>query len=160
MAYNNSDVKNKNGFLTRLKIKFGKSLAKSFPLNKMRVFGLRLCGFEIGNKVYVGPDLVVASIISDDSCHLKIEDRVAIGPRVTLVLSSDANWSNLMETIQPVTGKIILEQDCWLGAGVIILPNVTIGKGAIVGAGAVVNKNVEAGTIVGGVPAKYIKHVK
>ena len=46
---------------------------------------------------------------------------------------------------------------CWLGAGVVVDDGVTIGRDAIVGAGAVVNKNVEDYAIVGGVPAKFIK---
>jgi acetyltransferase-like isoleucine patch superfamily enzyme/GR25 family glycosyltransferase involved in LPS biosynthesis len=52
---------------------------------------------------------------------------------------------------------IIIEDDVWLGAGVKVLDGVTIGKGAIVAAGAVVTKNVLPNTIVGGVPAKFIK---
>lgn len=47
----------------------------------------------------------------------------------------------------------------WIGANVTILPGVTIGDGAIVAAGAVVAKNVEPNTIVGGIPAKFIKNI-
>jgi len=54
-------------------------------------------------------------------------------------------------------GKIIIQDDAWIGAGAIILPNVTIGKGAVVGAGAVVTKDVPPYTVVAGVPAKEIK---
>lgn len=48
----------------------------------------------------------------------------------------------------------------WIGANVTLLPGVCIGEGAIIAAGAVVNKNVEPFTIVGGVPAKFIKNVE
>ena len=145
------------GFLSKVKKKLGKSLAKSFPLNSVRVLGLKLCNFEVGEKVYIGQDLIVASVISEESCHLQIGNRVAIGPRVTIILSSDANWSNLMKKIQPIKGTIILKNDCWIGTGAIILPRVTIGECAIVGAGAVVTKDVEAYTVVAGVPAKLVK---
>jgi acetyltransferase-like isoleucine patch superfamily enzyme len=47
--------------------------------------------------------------------------------------------------------------DCWVGANCIIMPGVTIGDGAVIAGGSVVTKNVEAFTIVGGVPAKIIK---
>lgn len=47
----------------------------------------------------------------------------------------------------------------WIGANVTILPGVSIGDGAILAAGAVVNKDVEANTVVGGIPAKMIKHI-
>jgi acetyltransferase-like isoleucine patch superfamily enzyme len=159
MAYSNKITAEPNGFITRIKIKFGKKLAKKFPLNRIRTAGLRLCGFQVGKQVYIGEDLIVASIISNKSCNLEIQDRVAIAPRVTLVLSSDANWSNLMDDIDPVAGTIVLEEDCWLGTGVIVHPNITIGKRAIVASGAVVTKDVPPNTVVAGVPARFLKNV-
>lgn len=159
MTYTANTTFKQVSIFIKLKRKLGKFIAKSFPNNAIRVLGLKLCGFEIGEKVYIGNDLIVASILSENSCHLKIKDRVAIGPRVTLLLSSDANWSNLMTSIEPIKGSIILEEDCWLGAGVIIMPNITVGKSSIVGAGAVVTKNVPPNTIVAGVPARVIKNL-
>lgn len=160
MVYTNKSEFKKIPFLLRFKTKIGKLFAQYFPHNKIRIFGLRLCGFEVGNKVYIGQDLIVASIISERSCNLIIGNRVAIGPRVTLLLSSDANWSKLMEFIKPIKSTVRLEDDCWIGAGVIIMPGITIGRSAIVGSGAVVNKNVAPYTIVAGVPAKFLKMVK
>lgn len=59
---------------------------------------------------------------------------------------------------QGITKKgITIEDDVWIGTGCKILDGVTIGKGAVIAAGAVVNKDVQAYTIVGGVPAKIIK---
>jgi maltose O-acetyltransferase len=55
---------------------------------------------------------------------------------------------------------VIIEDDVWIGARVIILPGVKIGKGSIVGAGAVVTKDVEPYSIVAGVPAKLIRKRK
>jgi acetyltransferase-like isoleucine patch superfamily enzyme len=52
---------------------------------------------------------------------------------------------------------IEIEDDCWLGAGVIILPGVKIGRAAVLGAGAVVTRDVAAGDVVGGVPARAIR---
>lgn len=150
----------KLSFIKMIKIKLGKYLAKSFPFNKVRIFGLRICGFSVGNKVYIGEDLIIASPISEKSCNLIIGDRVAIAPRVTIVLSSDANWSRLMENIEPVKSTIKLNDDCWIGAGAIILPGVNVGKMSIIGAGAVVTKDVDDYTIVAGVPAKIIKTMK
>ena len=149
----------KNNFFKKISIKIGKHLCKNFPILKIRILGLKLCGFSVGKKVYVGQDLIVVSMISEKSVNLCIEDRVAIAPRVTIVLDSDANWSNLNNFIKPVRGSVILKNDCWLGTGVIILPNVTIGEYSIVAAGSVVTKNVEPYTIVGGVPAKEIKKI-
>lgn len=52
--------------------------------------------------------------------------------------------------------SITIEDDVWIGANAIIMPNVTVGRGSIVGAGAVVTKDVKPFTIVAGVPAKQI----
>jgi len=54
--------------------------------------------------------------------------------------------------------KVIIEDDVWLGRNAVVLPGVTIGKGAIVGASSVVTKDVQAYDIVGGAPAKKIKN--
>lgn len=147
-------------FFRRLKTKVGKLLAQFFPYNRIRIYGIKLCGFKVGKDVYIGQDLIVASIISENSCNLIIGDRVAIGPRVTILLSSDANWSNLMNKIEPIKGEVVLENDCWIGAGAIIMPNVTIGNSAIVGSGAVVTKNVDPLTVVVGVPARMHKKIE
>lgn len=55
------------------------------------------------------------------------------------------------------TKPVILENNVWLGRNVVVLPGITIGEGAIVGANAVVTKNVAPYTIVGGIPAKEIR---
>lgn len=54
---------------------------------------------------------------------------------------------------------IHIGKNVWIGANATVLPGVTIGDGAIVAAGAVVNRDVPENTVVGGVPAKVIKHL-
>ena len=55
--------------------------------------------------------------------------------------------------------RVHICENVWIGAGATILPGVTVGKNAVVAAGAVVTKNVEPNTIVGGNPAKFIKNI-
>jgi len=63
--------------------------------------------------------------------------------------------------IQPsIKGKIVLEEDVWLGCNVVVLKGVRIGRGAIVGAGAVVTKSIPSEEIWGGVPARFISNRK
>lgn len=140
--------------------KIGRMLASSFPLNRVRVAGLRWAGYVVGYKVYIGTNFILAAMNSATGDGLEIGDRVSIAPNVTLVLSSDANYSRLVEQILPVRGFVKLEKDCWIGAGAIILPNVTVGECAIVGAGSVVTRDVEPFTVVAGVPAKRIKLIE
>jgi acetyltransferase-like isoleucine patch superfamily enzyme len=155
MAYGNFET-NSSGILARVKMKVFKSLASSFPLNKLRISCLRMAGFKVGHQVYIASGTIFVTASSESKQELLIEDRVAIAPRVTFILASDANWSKVNDYISPIRGNIILRNDCWIGAGVIILPNVEIGECAVVAAGAVVTKDVKPYTIVGGVPAKEI----
>jgi phosphonate metabolism protein (transferase hexapeptide repeat family) len=53
--------------------------------------------------------------------------------------------------------RVVIGNDCWIGHGAIILPNVSVGDGAVIAAGAVVSRNVTPYTIVGGVPARPIR---
>jgi acetyltransferase-like isoleucine patch superfamily enzyme len=55
--------------------------------------------------------------------------------------------------------SVLVKRNAWIGASATILPGVTIGENAIVAAGSVVNKNVAANTITGGVPARIIKTI-
>ena len=56
-------------------------------------------------------------------------------------------------------GSVHIKRNVWIGAGATILPGVTVGENSIVAAGAVVTKDVPDNTIVGGVPAKWIKNL-
>jgi acetyltransferase-like isoleucine patch superfamily enzyme len=55
------------------------------------------------------------------------------------------------------TAPVVIEDDVWIGIGAVILQGVRIGRGSIIGAGAVVNRDVESGTVVAGVPAREIR---
>lgn len=59
-----------------------------------------------------------------------------------------------------VWGGVKIKDDVWIGAGAIILSGVTIGECSVIGAGAVVTKDVEPYTVVAGVPARKIKDIK
>ena len=118
------------------------------------------------NNVYIGSP---GSVIIGRDCQINeyaflqgavIGDNVMIAPYVALISNKKEIHTNdiLMSTVAKKKGlKVIIEDDVWIGRNAIIMPGITIGRGSIVGAGAVVTKDVETFSVVGGVPAKLIK---
>ncbi len=107
---------------------------------------------RIGKTVQINENVVLQNVT--------IGNYVMIAPNVA-IMSLSHNFSN---TSIPMVlqgnskeKEVVIEDDVWLGRNVIILPGVTIGKGSIVAAGAVVSKDVRPYSIVGGVPARLIK---
>lgn len=112
---------------------------------------------EIGDNSDIGLDAYIAGI--DRGGELVIGNNVMMAPHVT-ILTLSHNYDNPEIPINQQGSyptKVIIDDDVWIGYRAIILPNITIGKGAIIGAGAVVTHNVPPYKIVGGVPAKIIK---
>jgi len=93
-----------------------------------------------------------------DNAPIRIGAGVMIGPNVQIYTAAHALEADErlqgVETALPVT----IEDRVWIGGGAILLPGVTIGREAIVGAGAVVSKDVPAGARVVGNPARILPH--
>nr|WP_193331329.1 acyltransferase [Pseudoalteromonas ulvae] len=91
--------------------------------------------------------------------EIEIGDNVLIGPEVIIYSQNHIFLSHekLINEQGYDKHKVIIENNVWIASRVTILPGVKIGAGAIVAAGSVVTSNVEPYTIVGGVPAKFIK---
>jgi galactoside O-acetyltransferase len=97
--------------------------------------------------------------LSADEGYIEIGRYTAIGPGTVLRAANhrfDRRGTPIMLQGH-IPGKIIIEEDVWIGANCVITPNVRIGRGAVVGAGAVVTRDVPPFAVVGGVPAKIIK---
>jgi acetyltransferase-like isoleucine patch superfamily enzyme len=142
----------------RVKKKIFKMLSKWVPGNSLRVFLLRNCGYKIGRNVFIGEEFLVSDTLSERD-NLLIEDNVSVAPRVTIVTSSSPNNSKLINYYPLRKSLVHIKNDVWLGCGSIILEGITVGECSIVAAGAVVNKDVPAYSIVAGVPAKIIKSI-
>ncbi|HSX10042.1 MAG TPA: acyltransferase [Candidatus Saccharimonadales bacterium] len=111
---------------------------------------------EIGDKVYINHH---TELLARD-VGISIGNYIMIGQH-TILIADNHNYQDpktLMIFQGSTNKKIIVEDDVWIGTHVIILPGVTIGRGSIVAAGAVVTKDVEPYSIVGGVPAKLLKY--
>jgi acetyltransferase-like isoleucine patch superfamily enzyme len=106
----------------------------------------------IGKNVFINFDCTFLALGG-----ITIEDDVLIGPKVSLITE---NHPLNPEERKGLTGKpILIKKNAWICANATILPGVTIGENAVVAAGAVVSKDVPDNTIVGGIPAKFIKNV-
>lgn len=143
-------------FLWRLRKKVLKRWARNAFFPSWRVQMLRWCGFRIGRDVYIADDILIAEELEDRE-NLIIGDRVSIAPRVTLVTSSHPNDSRIRPFAPVVRAPIIIEEDVWLGAGVVVLPGVRIGRGAVVGAMSVVTRDVPPLNVVAGQPARTVR---
>ncbi|KAA6438336.1 sugar O-acetyltransferase [Dyadobacter flavalbus] len=84
-----------------------------------------------------------------------IEDDVMIGPRVNITSETHPLEPADRKTLIPKT--VFIRRNAWIGAGATILPGVTVGENAVIAAGAVVNRDVPANSVVAGIPAKVIK---
>lgn len=169
-------------FLVKTKLFFKKTRLVRFPIvirgKKYIDFGEKLttgynCRIEVngdfqkgekrivfGSKVNIGDNVRISSCDS-----IKIGNNVLMGSRVLIIDNSHGCYSG-SECDSPMippnerkmyTAPIVIEDNVWLGDGVVVQKGVTIGKGAIVGANSVVTGDVLEYTIVGGIPAKEIK---
>ena len=108
---------------------------------------------KIGSHVWIGPQAYL------DARHLILEDYVGWGPGAKVVGSVHTGKPIDVPIIQTELEIRPVRVQAWadIGAGAILLPGVTIGKGSIVGAGAVVARDVPPFAIVAGVPATFIR---
>lgn len=143
-------------------------LIASLPSHLIRRTFFRVVGVKIGagstfhscsvfyqpNNISIGKDTIVGEKVTlDGRDKLIIGDHVAVASEV-MIYNSEHNIED--EGFKAITAPVRIEDYVFIGPRAIILPGVTIGRGAIVGAGAVVTKDVPPFAIVGGVPAKII----
>jgi len=110
---------------------------------------------SIGNNVSIN----VGSYISGEG-GLSIGDNVLIGPGVKVTSAGHAidDFHDLI-ALNPITyGSVVIEDGVWLGAGSIVLPGRKVGKGAVVGAGAVVTEDIPPFAVAVGNPARVIRY--
>lgn len=166
----------------RTKLLFHNARIIRFPIDIRNKRGMRIskgfttgkyCRLEVEN---AENDLVRLSIGENvqfnDFCHITAAEKVVIGKNVLLaskVYISDvshgaygmkdihSNPNEIPKDRPLVTSGVIIHDNVWLGDGVCVLPGVTIGRGSIIGANAVVNRDISAYTIAVGIPAKPVK---
>ncbi|MFU2510562.1 sugar O-acetyltransferase [Pseudoalteromonas sp. ASV78] len=113
---------------------------------------------HIGDRTFININCTVLDApISEGT--INIGSDCLIGPNVQLLAVSHAVNSTERLNKENFTAPIIIGNNVWIGAGVIVLAGITIGDNAVVGAGSVVTKNVTANTVVVGNPAVKIKDI-
>ena len=122
-------------------------------LNDVRILTPFICDF--GNRVKFGKGVFINhSAILSASGGIEFEDGVMVAPGVRIAtINHDMNRRHTIYTY----GKVTIKKNAWLGMNVTVCPGVTIGKYAVVAAGAVVTHDVPDYAVVGGVPAKVIR---
>jgi carbonic anhydrase/acetyltransferase-like protein (isoleucine patch superfamily) len=115
----------------------------------------------IGNNVSIGDDSHITAIN-----RIVIGNNVLTGKKITITDNSHGKSNLELLSLAPLNrplysdGPVIIEDGVWIGDKVTILPNVRIGKNSIIGANAVVTKDIPANCVAGGIPAKVIKRIE
>jgi acetyltransferase-like isoleucine patch superfamily enzyme len=130
-------------------------LAHVCPFVSLRVQLYRLMGARIGGDVFIGFD------VDFDTNHpelIEIGSHVTISHRCTIVTHMATDVATPLQRLYPpASAAVTIGDGAWLCVGAIVLPGVTVGENAVIGAGAVVTKDVGANTLVAGVPARPVK---
>lgn len=112
--------------------------------------GLKNKGLNIGH----GTSILEPFFLDPDHCFLiSIGENCTLAPNVRLI-AHDASTKLYLGYTR--IGKIVIEDNCFIGDSTIILPNVTIGQNTIVGSGSIVNKSLPGNSVVAGSPAKVL----
>jgi acetyltransferase-like isoleucine patch superfamily enzyme len=110
---------------------------------------------QVGSDTWIGHQVLLVA-----SASISIGSHVDIGPRVFIGTGShEIDAEGLRSAGTGVSSQIVIEDGAWIGAGAMIMPGVTVGTKAVVGAGALVRGDVPSGNIVAGVPVRKIGHI-
>lgn len=144
----NATLPDDPSYMQYLEELFGRSLSD------VRILTPFTCDF--GNRVTFGKGVFINhSAILSASGGIVFEDGAMVAPGVRIAtINHDMNERHTRYTY----GRVLIKKNAWIGMNVTICPGVTIGAYAVVGAGAVVTKDVPDYAVVGGVPAKVIRY--
>ena len=109
---------------------------------------------HFGKGVYANFNLTLV-----DDTHIYVGDHTMIGPNVTLATAGHPILPALREEVYQFNLPVRIGRSCWLGAGVIVLPGVTIGDNTVVGAGSVVTRDLPAGVVAAGNPCRVLREI-
>lgn len=109
---------------------------------------------HFGKNVYANFNLTLV-----DDTHIYVGDYTMIGPNVTIATAGHPICPELRERGMQYNLPVHIGKNCWLGAGVVVLPGVTIGDNVVVGAGSIVTKDLPSNVVAVGNPCRILREV-
>lgn len=109
---------------------------------------------HFGKMVYANYNLTCV-----DDTHIYIGDYTMIGPNVTIATAGHPILPELREKLYQYNMSVKIGRNCWIGAGVTIVPGVTIGDNTVIGAGSVVTKDIPENVVAVGNPCKVMRQI-
>lgn len=109
---------------------------------------------HFGNSVYANFNLTLV-----DDTHIYVGDYTMLGPNVVIATAGHPILPELREKAYQYNMPVHIGKNCWLGAGVIVLPGVTIGDNSVIGAGSVVTKDIPSNVVAVGNPCKVLRPI-
>lgn len=109
---------------------------------------------HIGKNVYTNFGLTLV-----DDTHIYIGDYTMIGPNVTIATAGHPIDPDLRRKGLQYNMPVHIGKNCWLGAGVVVMPGITIGDNTVIGAGSVVTRDIPAGVVAVGNPCRILREV-
>ncbi len=109
---------------------------------------------HFGNSVYANFNLTLV-----DDTHIYVGDYTMIGPNVTIATAGHPILPELREKAYQFNQPVRIGRNCWLGAGVVVLPGVTIGDNSVIGAGSIVTKDIPSNVVAVGNPCRILREI-
>ena len=109
---------------------------------------------HLGNNVYANFGLTLV-----DDTHIYVGDNTMFGPNVTVATAGHPILPQLRAKAYQFNMPVRIGRNCWIGAGVVIVPGVSIGDNSVIGAGAVVTKDIPANSVAFGNPCRVAREI-
>lgn len=109
---------------------------------------------HFGDNIYANFNLTLV-----DDTHIYVGDNTMFGPNVVIATAAHPICPELREIQLQYNLPVHIGKNCWLGAGVIVLPGITIGDNSVIGAGSIVTKDIPCNVVAAGNPCKVLRNI-
>ncbi len=145
-----TELKKRDKMLKEMFAEYGEGCYIEPPLHSN--WGGKHCHF--GKNVYANFNLTLV-----DDTHIYVGDYTMIGPNVVIATAGHPILPELREQAYQYNFPVHIGRNCWIGAGAIIVPGVTIGDNTVIGAGSVVTKDIPANVVAVGNPCRVMREI-